>query len=146
MVSRDATVMLLEFSQQSCNQATPQRFSCSWLSTAHLLPHIAPDFALRLAGSPPSQGKQEQSKADSSPATVTATTLLNYCLNIFCTFLRGSTVQLAADSSGANNTVSITGIDEFGYLRVLNKEGRPLTVCPDGNTFDIMKGLIAMKK
>ena len=75
-----------------------------------------------------------------------ATTLLNYCLNIFCTFLRGSTVQLAADSSGANNTVSITGIDEFGYLRVLNKEGRPLTVCPDGNTFDIMKGLIAMKK
>ena len=40
----------------------------------------------------------------------------------------------------------ITGIDEYGYLRVRSrKDGEELSLQPDGNTFDIMKGLIAMK-
>ena len=41
--------------------------------------------------------------------------------------------------------VTITGIDEYGYLRVRTTTGDTLTVQPDGNTFDIMKGLIRMK-
>lgn len=48
--------------------------------------------------------------------------------------------------SGDSKPVTITGIDEFGYLRVRDGEGKSLTVHPDGNTFDIMRGLIAMKK
>ena len=37
------------------------------------------------------------------------------------------------------------GIDEFGYLRVKCTSGEELSLQPDGNSFDIMKGLIAMK-
>ena len=40
----------------------------------------------------------------------------------------------------------ITGIDEYGYLLVRSrKDGARLSLQPDGNSFDIMKGLIAMK-
>ena len=57
---------------------------------------------------------------------------------------RGAKVELSG--SPDNKPVIITGIDEFGYLRVRDEEGKSLTLHPDGNTFDIMKGLIAMKK
>lgn len=48
-------------------------------------------------------------------------------------------------SSPNKETVTITGIDKFGFLRVVNENGEPLTLHPDGNTLDIMKGLIAAK-
>ena len=50
--------------------------------------------------------------------------------------------------ASATDTISarITGIDEFGYLRVRSDQRECLTLQPDGNTFDIMKGLIRMKR
>lgn len=49
-------------------------------------------------------------------------------------------------TEGESVSARITGIDEFGYLRVRdNHRGESLTLQPDGNTFDIMKGLIRMK-
>jgi len=48
-----------------------------------------------------------------------------------------------------NNTqeeVEITGLDDFGFLLVQTKSGKMLSVQPDGNTFDMLKNLIAMKK
>ena len=39
----------------------------------------------------------------------------------------------------------ITGITEHGYLRVRTDNNEFLSLGPDGNTFDIMKGLITMK-
>ena len=47
--------------------------------------------------------------------------------------------------SQGNREVKIVGIDEYGYLKVVTKEGETLMLQPDGNTFDIMKGLIAIK-
>ena len=55
----------------------------------------------------------------------------------------GSVVRLA---SRDNEEVTILGIDDYGYLRVrTNKTKELLSLHPDGNTFDLMKGLIATK-
>ncbi|KAI1730743.1 biotin--protein ligase [Ditylenchus destructor] len=43
--------------------------------------------------------------------------------------------------------VIIQGVDEFGYLQVRSKDsGRVFSVHDDGNSFDMMKGLIHPKK
>lgn len=51
------------------------------------------------------------------------------------------TVRLA----GAETAVaaSISGIDEFGFLRVRTADGAEHTAHPDGNSFDMLSGLIA---
>ena len=67
------------------------------------------------------------------------TVLVLMSLYITCS---GTTVKLA---SRGHEEVVIVGIDEYGYLRVQCKNGQELSLQPDGNTFDIMKGLIAMK-
>lgn len=55
----------------------------------------------------------------------------------------GSVVRL---SSHNDEEVTILGIDDYGYLRVrTNKTRELLSLQHDGNTFDIMKGLIATK-
>lgn len=41
--------------------------------------------------------------------------------------------------------VVIIGLDEFGFLLVQTKSGKLLSVQPDGNTFDMLKNLIAIK-
>ena len=52
-------------------------------------------------------------------------------------------VRLASQD---DEEVTILGIDSYGYLRVESKKSREvLSLQPDGNTFDIMKGLIASK-
>ena len=57
--------------------------------------------------------------------------------------ISGAVVRLA---SQANEEVTILGIDNYGYLRVeTNRSKEVLSLQPDGNTFDIMKGLIATK-
>ena len=43
-------------------------------------------------------------------------------------------------ASRGHEEVVIVGIDEYGYLRVQCKNGQELSLQPDGNTFDIMKG------
>ena len=57
-----------------------------------------------------------------------------------CSF-SGTTVRLA---SRENEVVTIEGIDEYGYLRVKCANGQELSLQPDGNSFDIMKGLIVL--
>ena len=48
-------------------------------------------------------------------------------------------------ASQEEEEVTILGIDDYGYLRVrTNKMQELLSLQPDGNTFDIMKGLIAI--
>ena len=60
-----------------------------------------------------------------------------------CFLCSGATVKL---SHHGNVEAVITGIDEYGYLLVRSrKDGAQLSLQPDGNSFDIMKGLIAMK-
>ncbi len=55
----------------------------------------------------------------------------------------GSVVRL---SNYGHAEAVITGIDQYGYLLVRRREDRQeLSLQPDGNSFDIMRGLIAMK-
>ena len=42
--------------------------------------------------------------------------------------------------------VMIKGLDDFGFLWVETKSGESLSVQPDGNSFDMLRNLIAMKK
>ncbi|CAB0001613.1 unnamed protein product [Nesidiocoris tenuis] len=42
-------------------------------------------------------------------------------------------------------TAKISGIDDFGYLTVVAPDGKIHTVHPDGNSFDMMAGLISPK-
>ncbi len=59
------------------------------------------------------------------------------------TLYSGSVVRLG--NYGDAEAV-ITGIDQYGYLLVRRREdGHELSLQPDGNSFDIMRGLIAMK-
>ncbi|XP_015514595.1 biotin--protein ligase isoform X1 [Neodiprion lecontei] len=46
---------------------------------------------------------------------------------------------------GTSQEVKILGIDDYGFLQVCDKGGEIFTVHPDGNSFDILKGLIAPK-
>ncbi len=39
----------------------------------------------------------------------------------------------------------MVGIDKYGYLQVVRKTGETVSLQPDGNSFDITRGLIIMK-
>lgn len=40
---------------------------------------------------------------------------------------------------------NIIGIDDYGYLRVQYDDHKVATLHPDGNSFDLMQGLITLK-
>ena len=49
-------------------------------------------------------------------------------------------------AGGLTKTVTITGIDEYGFLvGVDTTTGEVVTIQPDGNSFDMMKGLVYAK-
>ncbi|XP_057664831.1 biotin--protein ligase [Diorhabda carinulata] len=50
-----------------------------------------------------------------------------------------------ASTSGQSMKMKIVGIDEFGFLKVQSPEGDVSTIHPDGNTFDMLQGLISRK-
>ena len=54
----------------------------------------------------------------------------------------GSEVML---SGYEEEKATVVGIDKYGYLQVLRKSGETVSLQPDGNSFDITKGLIIMK-
>lgn len=49
------------------------------------------------------------------------------------------------DADGHKKLATIIGIDDFGYLLVKQPDHEPESVHPDGNTFDILRGLISKK-
>lgn len=62
-----------------------------------------------------------------------------------CYSYSNATVELSGYPSGVEQSAAIVGINEYGYLRVRTASNEFLSLGPDGNTFDIMKGLICMK-
>lgn len=61
-------------------------------------------------------------------------------------WLHEDQVVQVLDSSGTKQSGMVTGIDEYGYLRVTLGEGKEdLSVHPDGNSFDMLRGLILPK-
>lgn len=55
----------------------------------------------------------------------------------------GAKVKLESEN---NIEVEVVSLDENGYLQVRTDDGRLISVHPDGNRFDFMKNLIALKK
>lgn len=49
------------------------------------------------------------------------------------------------NADGHKKLATIIGIDDFGYLLVKQPGQEPESVHPDGNTFDILRGLISAK-
>lgn len=49
------------------------------------------------------------------------------------------------DCDGNKKKAKILGIDEFGYLRVQEPDKEPEVVHPNGNSFDMLRGLIFPK-
>ncbi|XP_078036590.1 holocarboxylase synthetase-like protein isoform X2 [Augochlora pura] len=47
--------------------------------------------------------------------------------------------------TGTTEKVKVLGIDEYGYLRVRGEDGTIITAHPDGNRFDLLKGLVTPK-
>lgn len=47
--------------------------------------------------------------------------------------------------SGKTEDAKVVGIDDFGFLRVKLANGEETTVHPDGNSFDMIRGLVAPK-
>lgn len=62
---------------------------------------------------------------------------------INCYYCSDARVKLAMN--GTVEKVKITGLDDFGFLSVQTNSGKTLSVQPDGNSFDMLKNLIAMK-
>ncbi len=56
-----------------------------------------------------------------------------------------SDVDIVVSGPDGDVSAKIIGINNFGFLRVRDDKGNMLDLQPDGNTFDIMKGLIRMK-
>ena len=49
------------------------------------------------------------------------------------------------DKDGNKKDATVLGIDDYGYLKVKLANGSIETVQPDGNSFDMLKGLIVPK-
>ena len=52
-----------------------------------------------------------------------------------------SSTRVQVEGKEAN----IIGIDDYGYLRVQYDDYKIATLHPDGNSFDLMQGLITLK-
>jgi biotin--protein ligase len=50
------------------------------------------------------------------------------------------------DEKGDTKRAKVVGIDQYGFLTVRFEDGTVTSVQPDGNSFDMMSGLIAPKK
>lgn len=66
-------------------------------------------------------------------------------LNLNFHLFSGSTVTVRPPS-GPEKTALITGIDEYGFLKIqVDGSKKTESVQPDGNSFDMLRGLIIPK-
>ncbi|GLV38483.1 Holocarboxylase synthetase [Carabus blaptoides fortunei] len=71
---------------------------------------------------------------------------IEYFYNLYYKYWLHSGAEITVQTSdGATRDVTVSGIDQYGYLTVTSKDGITSSVEPDGNTFDMMEGLIAPK-
>lgn len=52
--------------------------------------------------------------------------------------------QVQLDTEG-DKVFTVQGVNEYGYLEVKSKDGKTISVQPDGNSYDMMRNLIHMK-
>ncbi|RXG57668.1 Biotin--protein ligase [Armadillidium vulgare] len=61
-------------------------------------------------------------------------------------WLHGNAQVTVQNELGKSQTATITGIDQFGYLKASLKTGEDILLHPDGNSFNMMEGFIYHKK
>jgi len=54
-------------------------------------------------------------------------------------------IRVMEDADDIVRNVTVVGIDEFGFLKVIDDQKQEFTVFDDGNSFDMMEGLIKPK-
>lgn len=54
-------------------------------------------------------------------------------------------IRIVENEDDFIKNVTVTGIDEFGFLKVIDDKNKEFTVFDDGNSFDMMEGLIRPK-
>lgn len=54
-------------------------------------------------------------------------------------------IRIIENEDDIIKNVTVTGIDEFGFLKVRDSDNKEFTVFDDGNSFDMMEGLIRPK-
>ena len=54
-------------------------------------------------------------------------------------------IRIIENEDDIIKNVTVTGIDEFGFLKVRDSDKKEFTVFDDGNSFDMMEGLIRPK-
>ncbi|OAD57207.1 Biotin--protein ligase [Eufriesea mexicana] len=77
--------------------------------------------------------------------TIQSDNIDSFLYRYYTYWLHSNTHVKVLSASGTSENVTILGIDDYGYLRVRGEDRTILTVHPDGNTFDSLKGLIAPK-
>lgn len=71
---------------------------------------------------------------------------MNYLYDLYYKLWLHSEAEIViVDADGNKKLATIIGIDDYGYLLVKQPNQDPETVHPDGNTFDILRGLISAK-
>lgn len=71
---------------------------------------------------------------------------LDYFYKLYDKFWLHGNSEITVCTKDSNlRKVRVLGIDEYGYLKVKSDEGIVSSVQPDGNSFDMLKGLIAPK-
>ncbi|XP_057341887.1 biotin--protein ligase [Microplitis mediator] len=68
---------------------------------------------------------------------------INHFYQLYYDYWLHTDTRVNISSNGVTKEVKILGIDSFGYLEVESADGKIFSVQPDGNSFDILKGLIA---
>ncbi|XP_076254606.1 holocarboxylase synthetase-like protein isoform X2 [Rhynchophorus ferrugineus] len=61
-------------------------------------------------------------------------------------WLHNDSTVVVTSIDNKKQVTKVIGLDDYGFLKVKNKEGKIITVQPNGNSFDMMKGLIYPKK
>lgn len=71
---------------------------------------------------------------------------IDYLYDLYYKYWLHSGAEITVQTvTGESRKAVITGVDDYGFLTVQSEDGTLSSVQPDGNTFDMLKGLIAPK-
>lgn len=65
--------------------------------------------------------------------------------DVFCFLAYSNAGVKIVRNDGGSQVATIVGIDDYGFLKVRGEKGEVFSVHPDGNSFDMLQGLIAPK-
>lgn len=69
----------------------------------------------------------------------------SYIILKFSAFIHSDSSVTIKSRDGVEKCAKILGLDEYGYLKIQLDNGTTEVVHPDGNSFDMLRGLILPK-